>query len=102
MGQLLGDFEVAITGGIWVAAGDSVTGESEGVTGGSEIVVTEIRGLSESAVTMSERVVDVWQRRLTKQLPSRIFYGKRDADGTDCHAQNQGAVEAQVRMRAVV
>jgi hypothetical protein len=53
-----------------------VTGESEGVTGGSEIVVTEIRGLSESAVTMSElpvtmseRVVDVWQRRLTKQLP---------------------------------
>jgi hypothetical protein len=38
--------------------------------------VTEIRGLSESAVTMSERpvtqserAVDVWKRRLTKRLP---------------------------------
>ena len=86
-----------------------VTGDSEVVTGDSDLIVTDLgrrrnhRSRCRNRRSRSNRNDLCGQRgnHLCHGYPRALCAERRDADGADCHAQHQGAVTAQVRLRAL-
>ncbi|WP_162014362.1 hypothetical protein [Aromatoleum aromaticum] len=88
-----------------------MTGESAVVTADSDLIVTDFGELSEWAVTMSESMVTIKSERVCEAkrgnvvcqagYPRALCAETEDAGGADCHAQDQGVVTAQIRLRAV-
>ncbi len=86
-----------------------VTGDSEVVTGDSDLIVTDSgrrrnhRSRCRNRRSRSNRNGLCGQRgnHPCHGYPRALCAERRDAGGADCHAQHQGAVTAQVRLRAL-
>lgn len=86
-----------------------VTGDSEVVTGDSDLIVTDLgrrrnhRSRCRNRRSRSNRNGLCGQRgnHPCHGYPRALCAERRDAGGADCHAQHQGAVTAQVRLRAL-
>ena len=86
-----------------------VTGDSEVVTGDSDLIVTDLgrrrnhRSRCRNRRSRSDRNGLCGQRgnHPCHGYPRALCAERRDAGGADCHAQHQGAVTAQVRLRAL-
>lgn len=86
-----------------------VTGDSEVVTGDSDLIVTDLgrrrnhRSRCRNRRSRSNRNGLCGQRgnHLCHGYPRALCVERGDAGGADCHAQHQGAVTAQVRLRAL-
>jgi hypothetical protein len=87
-----------------------VTGDSGGVTGDSDLIVTDLgdrrngRSRCRNRRSRSNRNGRCGPSVATTFVAATLarFCAERgDAGGADCHAQDQGAVAAQVRLRAV-